>query len=117
MLNWIDPHDHLRYASLQGKTARPFLDILPALGAGDDSMATLVIGEGKTEVFTHSTAILKALAAAGGLAGFLGFLLRLVPTVLRDFCYRYLAKNRMRLFGKGDVCEIMKPELKSKLLG
>lgn len=118
ILHELDPHDRLRFASLQGKTARPFVDILPALGEkGDASMATMVIAEGKSEVFTHSAGVVQALRATGGMGQFLGICLRLVPAFLRDRAYRILAGNRDRFFGKGDVCEIMRPALKNKLLG
>lgn len=116
-LHWLDPRDRLRFASLQGKTARPFVGLLPALDVGDDSMATLVIKNGKTEVFTHSAGVLEALRVAGGLAGFLAFCLRLIPGFLRDHGYRFLAKRRYFLFGKDDACELLQPELRDKLLG
>ncbi len=39
-----------------------------------------------------------------------------VPKPIRDWCYRILAKNRYRIFGKSEECMVPKPELKSRFL-
>ena len=39
---------------------------------------------------------------------------RFVPRGLRDFCYRLLARNRYRLFGKAEVCMVPTPEVRAR---
>ena len=39
-----------------------------------------------------------------------------IPTVIRDRVYDYIAKNRYKWFGKQETCMIPTPELKSKFL-
>ena len=43
-------------------------------------------------------------------------LLRLVPRVLRDPAYRWLARNRYRIFGKRETCWLPTPEQASRIL-
>jgi predicted DCC family thiol-disulfide oxidoreductase YuxK len=40
----------------------------------------------------------------------------IVPTFLRNWVYRYIAKNRLHWFGKTDSCWVMTPEYKSRFL-
>lgn len=41
----------------------------------------------------------------------------IIPRFLRDAIYRYVAKNRLRWFGKSDSCWIMTKEWKERFLG
>jgi predicted DCC family thiol-disulfide oxidoreductase YuxK len=43
-------------------------------------------------------------------------ILRIVPTFLRDPAYRWVARNRYRLFGKRETCWMAPPEYKHRLL-
>ena len=43
-------------------------------------------------------------------------LFRLIPTVLRDPAYRWIARNRYRLFGKRATCWIAPPEYRNRIL-
>lgn len=40
----------------------------------------------------------------------------IIPTVMRDLIYDFIAKNRYRWFGQKDACMIPTPELKAKFL-
>lgn len=42
--------------------------------------------------------------------------LRLVPAYLRDPIYRWVARNRYRLFGKRESCWVAPPEYRDRLL-
>jgi predicted DCC family thiol-disulfide oxidoreductase YuxK len=42
--------------------------------------------------------------------------LRLVPAALRDPVYRWVARNRYRLFGKRETCWLAPPEYRSRIL-
>jgi predicted DCC family thiol-disulfide oxidoreductase YuxK len=43
-------------------------------------------------------------------------LLRLVPRSLRSRVYAWLARNRYRLFGRGDLCALPSPSLRARLM-
>lgn len=43
-------------------------------------------------------------------------LLRLIPASARDSVYRWVARNRYRLFGRRDQCFVPRPEWKDRLL-
>ena len=42
--------------------------------------------------------------------------LRAPPTVLQDATYRLVTRNRYRLFGKADLCQLPEPEVQRRLL-
>jgi predicted DCC family thiol-disulfide oxidoreductase YuxK len=43
-------------------------------------------------------------------------ILRIVPTFLRDPAYRWVARNRYRLFGKRQTCWVAPPEYRDRFL-
>ena len=43
-------------------------------------------------------------------------LFRLVPAVIRDPVYRWIARNRYRLFGKRATCWVAPPEFQNRIL-
>ncbi len=65
----------------------------------------------------RSDAILGALRALGGGWAVLAAVARIVPRGLRDAGYRWLARNRIRLFGKADTCAIPTPTERARFLG
>ncbi|WP_411895176.1 thiol-disulfide oxidoreductase DCC family protein [Winogradskyella sp. A2] len=40
----------------------------------------------------------------------------IIPTVLRDLVYNYIAKNRYKWFGRKDACMIPTPDLQAKFM-
>jgi predicted DCC family thiol-disulfide oxidoreductase YuxK len=60
-------------------------------------------------------AVLYAGRRFGGL-GHLTRVLQLIPRPLRDALYRRLARNRYRLFGRGDLCALPDPALQRRIL-
>jgi predicted DCC family thiol-disulfide oxidoreductase YuxK len=42
--------------------------------------------------------------------------LRIVPAAVRDPIYRWMARNRYRLFGRRDTCWLAPPEYRDRLL-
>jgi predicted DCC family thiol-disulfide oxidoreductase YuxK len=64
----------------------------------------------------RSDAILDALTVLGGIWAVLAAVARVVPRKLRDFCYRWLAQNRIRLFGTGDSCAVLTPAERARFL-
>ena len=93
-----DQKRKLKFASLQGETAKNFL-------SGEDIKnlgSVLFFSNGK--LYKKSTAALKIGKELGGLYKFLSKIFSLVPNFIRDAVYSLIAKNRYKLFGKRDSC-------------
>lgn len=113
-VNFIIDHDRsgaIRFAALQSGAARSALS--RAGGAGDlpDSVV-LIDGAG---VHTQSTAALKIAARLRFPWPLLAILL-IVPRILRDPMYAWVARNRYRWFGQQVACRIPTPERRSRFL-
>lgn len=107
----VDRHGLYRFASMQSDTGRRLLrehGLNP-----DDPSSFLLLREGRA--CTDSDAILDVLTGLGGLWHMFG-VLRLVPRVLRDPAYRFIARHRYRLFGKRDVCMMPTPESAARFM-
>ena len=101
-VRWLLRHDRgrLHYAPLQSATAD---SVLERVGyAGDRSSVVLVDGDG---AFQHSDAAWRTFrllpwpwrAAAA---------MRFIPRPLRDLGYKFIARNRFRIFGYSDLCAL-----------
>lgn len=106
-----DMAGHFRLASMQG-----------AVGAAlyrehgmdpEDPSSMLVVENGR--VRTDSDAVLR-ICEGLGLPWRLLALFRVVPRMLRDPVYRWIARNRYRLFGKRDTCWIAPREYRDRML-
>ena len=111
----IDRHKRIAFAPLQGETAQ---DYMPAKLRDARSLSTVVYrcsdSDGQS-LFLRSEAIARALIDVGGLWGFLGRFLRLIPTPLRDWAYNLIAKNRLKFF-PNDACVLPKEQARERLL-
>ena len=63
---------------------------------------------------TKSTAVLRILRGLGGMWALL-YVFVLVPAVVRDACYALVAKYRLVVFGKNDVCQLPTPVLRKRM--
>lgn len=89
----------LVYAPLQGETAKK---LLPSHYY--QVMDSLVLYT-PTGVYTESDAALRLAALYKRPWSWLRFL-RLVPSFMRNSVYRWVAKNRYRIFGKKESCRL-----------
>ncbi|MEP7327445.1 MAG: DCC1-like thiol-disulfide oxidoreductase family protein [Gemmatimonadota bacterium] len=104
----------LRFAPLQGQYAAGLKLRHPEVG--DVDSVVWVEGEGPSErVFIRSDAALKATSYMGGFWKLLG-VLRVIPRVVRDFCYDWFARHRYRWFGKYSTCPVPSREIRSRFL-
>lgn len=105
----IDRKGALRFAPLQGSTAREKL-----AGLRQDLDALVYWREGQP-VRDSSDAILSILRDLGwpwrALSGFLW-----VPKGFRDAIYRALARRRYRLFGRYESCPLPEPSVRDRFL-
>jgi predicted DCC family thiol-disulfide oxidoreductase YuxK len=101
-----DRRRRFRFAPLQGETAASWI---PEDAATPDAGAprSIVLRENGTTL-RKSDAVLRAVAGLGG-----GWrvvrLLRLIPPVLRDAVYDFVARHRYRWFGKMGACRVPAP--------
>lgn len=96
----IDRSDKLKFASLQGETARQ------CLGESNKivDMDTVIYFK-NNKIYEKSTAILLIFSDIGG-PWSLTIIFFLVPKFLRDFFYMLVAKNRYRFFKKRESCRM-----------
>lgn len=113
----------LRFAALQSDLAKDLLERAFGVeeatrlrtgtsGKGDPD--SIVVIEG-ARGWTHSTAALRIARHLRAPYRWLG-LFTLVPRVLRDVVYRWIARNRYRWFGSTETCRIPTPELRARFL-
>lgn len=72
----------------------------------------LVLGD---RTYKESAAFLKMMGILGGFWSLFG-VFWVIPPLLRNGFYRYIARNRYRWFGMYEVCPLPTPELQARLL-
>ena len=99
----------LRFSPLQGKAAKELLKL-----KGDNFDSIIYLDE--TGEHTESGAIARMLWRIGGFSRVIGALLFIIPPILRNACYRVIARNRYNWFGKKETCRIPTAEERSRFL-
>ncbi len=94
------------FAPLQGETSKTNL---PA--ALPDSLVLLENGK----IIIESSAALKLIPYLKWYFQWLR-ILWMFPKFIRDWVYRFIAKNRIRWFGKSQYCAVMQPKWKDRFL-
>lgn len=105
-LNRMDDNDRLKFAPLQGETAKRY-----GIDLSNDSMAFVERGQ----IYRASEAARRAFWNAGGGGVFLAWLIMPLPIVLRDWVYQWVAKNRKRLV-KNKGCGLAEEGMGRKML-
>lgn len=112
-VNFIIKHERdstLRFASLQSELGKQ----ITGTNGGSDDFDSIV--------FYHQKNISKRSRAAFQIAEHLKYpwrmvlLFRILPTFFTDFFYNLVAKNRYKIFGRSDACQIPTPELRKRFL-
>jgi predicted DCC family thiol-disulfide oxidoreductase YuxK len=114
LVNWIidrDKKNLFRFSSLQSNFG---LETVKKINLAGNYMDTVVYLDDETS-YTESAAILHIFKDLGGLYSAL-FIFIIVPSFLRNFVYRIVARNRYKWFGRQETCRVPTPELKSKFL-
>ena len=100
-----DRDHHFRLAAMQGKVGTALYQRFGMEPANPDS---LIVVQGD-RLLRDSEAVLAIYSALGWPWRAMG-LLHLVPKSLRDPVYRWIARNRYRLFGRRETCWLPTPE-------
>lgn len=107
-----DKHGVFRFAPLQSNFGQ---DQLRNAGLVFSSVETIILVE-DGKFYQRSDAALRISKHLSG-AWPLLYSFRILPRVIRDGVYNWVARNRYRFFGKRDECMIPTPELKARFLG
>lgn len=102
---------HFRLASMQNEAGA---SLYRRFGLDPADPESMIVVDGD-RVLKDSDAILAIYVRLGWPWKAIG-LLRLVPRILRDPAYRWLARNRYRLFGRRETCWVPSPEDRDRML-
>ena len=109
-----DPQAHFTFMPIQSQTAHYILQKYSSQQTADNFDTILLIKNGRC--FERSNAALEiARSLQKPWPVFYG--LKIIPTLLRDWCYNLIARNRYRLFGQSQVCLMPTPALKARFIG
>jgi len=100
-----DKRERLRFASLQSHFAERVLT-RHGIDPKDLDTVQVVINYDRPDeqVVSRSDAVLRASAELGMPWNALAATARIIPRALRDVAYRFVARNRYRVFGKYETC-------------
>ena len=107
-----DKAGNIRFASLQSPAGQAA--IAAVSGQSGQEPDSLIFLEGG-RYYTHSEAALRAVSLLDRPWRQLRRL-RIFPLALRNGVYRFIARNRYRLWGKKDTCMIPSPALRERFL-
>lgn len=79
----------------------------------DDPESWLYIEDG--QAYTSLDGLIRAGKRVGGIGRILQ-IFRLLPRAAQDWLYRRIARNRYRLFGRTQMCELPDPALRKRLM-
>jgi predicted DCC family thiol-disulfide oxidoreductase YuxK len=112
-----DKNGRLRFASLQSDFARKVLD---RHGINPDDLDTLhvVVNYDQPDelILNRSDAVLRAWNELGGSWKSLAAIAKVIPRAPRDLVYRFVARNRYRVFGKYETCMLPDPGQRDRFL-
>jgi len=101
----------IRFASIQGAAGQ---QLLAQAGLQVEGLQTLLVIDGDRS-WQHTAAILRVLHALGW-PWRLAWVGWLVPAPLRDLLYRWVARNRYRIWGRSSTCMLPAPEHAARFL-
>ena len=120
-VRWLlrhDPEGRLLFAPQQSPLAA---EVFARHGLDKEQANSALLisnfGEPRESVTLRSDAILGCLGVLGGGWAVLATVLHLIPRALRDAAYRWLARNRIRLFGSAELCALPTPAERARFLG
>ena len=108
-----DKKDLFLFAPLQSNIGQ---NIIKHYNIDTNTIDSILLYTPEQGITYKSTAALKV-AKQLGFPRNLAAIFFIIPTVLRNWVYDYIARNRYKCYGKKEACMIPTPELKRKFLG
>jgi len=106
-----DTNDNFRLAAIQSPEGKK---IIKKFSIDIEKIDSIVLVK-KNKIKYRSSAVLFILGNLNTFWKFL-FIFYLIPSPIRDFFYRFVARNRYSIFGKQESCLIPNEKHKSKFL-
>ena len=106
-----DRAQRIRFASIQSAAGK---QLLARAGLQVEGLQTLLVIDGERS-WQHTAAILRVVHVLGW-PWRLAWVGWLVPAPLRDVLYRWVARNRYRIWGRSATCMLPAPEHAGRLL-
>lgn len=106
-----DSKNKFRFASLQSDAGVALLKRLGLPEEHSDSVVYIKNGD----FFLGSDAALEIAKTLGG-KWQLFYIFKIIPRVIRNGIYNFIARNRYKWFGKQEVCALPAPQLSEKFL-
>lgn len=106
-----DKHKRLHFASLQSDFGQATLKYFEMPTTNFDTFLFIENGV----CYTHSTAALRVLRQLSAPLSWL-YIFVIVPRVIRDGVYSWVARNRFWWFGKQEVCWLPSPEWQKRFI-
>ena len=106
-----DPSKKIQLAQLQSMAGKQILEKHQV----DENYIESIVLVKDGEYFFNSTAAIKTISLLDSWERHLKFLI-LIPSPIRDFFYRFVAKYRYKWFGRLDKCMIPTPEINDRFL-
>jgi predicted DCC family thiol-disulfide oxidoreductase YuxK len=107
-----DPRGRYKFAAMQTASGRALLiehGIDP-----DDPLSFLLLEDRKG--YTDTDAIVRILRSFGPGWKFIALLVSIVPRFVRDPLYRWIARNRYRMFGRRAACRVPTADIADRFL-
>ena len=105
-----DHRQVLSYGTLQSEEIQKILMNAKFVGNSDT-----VVYMRHGSIFTRSSAVLRILRDLGGLWHIV-VTMYVIPRAFRDYIYRYIARNRHRIWGKRKSCMVPTADLKKRFI-
>jgi predicted DCC family thiol-disulfide oxidoreductase YuxK len=106
-----DKNKTFQFASLQSKYG---MALCAHFGLPTTRQKTILLYDGE-KIYTESEAVIKIASLLNGIWK-ITIALLITPRFIRNWAYRFIARNRYRLFGKRDQCMVPSEDVKGRFL-
>ena len=113
-VQWVLLHDKkgvIRFAAQQSEAGQ---ELLKRYGRHTSTLDSVVLVDGD-RIYIQSDAAIEVAVRLGGIWRLMG-IFKIVPKVVRNGIYHWIARNRFRWFGKREQCMLPRPEWKERFL-
>lgn len=107
-----DSKDVFRFTALESELGQK---IIKHIGIDQKNIDSIILYEPGVAYYYKSSAAIEIVKEFGGLFH-IGTVFKIIPAVLRNLVYDYVARNRYKWYGKKESCMIPTPDLKSKFI-